>query len=111
MEIWIVDDVNKQMNMNTKGIIDGTLPPGRYIYMEPETFSKIFTPQKIRIILKLMKGDVESLSDLARKLGRKFEAVHRDVKDLEGRDLIKVVRKQNKCIPMLNGPISMKAKV
>ena len=54
-------------------------PRKRVHFMTIKTFNKTFTPERIRLLKYLKNHKVESISDLARRLGRKFEAVHRDI--------------------------------
>jgi len=99
MKIILVSDVKKEMDRRTKSIMDGTAKPGHRIVMTPEIFSKVFSPKRIRLLMEMKKREFESISDLARQVGRKFEAVHRDISYLKGRGLITVKKINNRAIP------------
>ena len=107
MEIKIVDDVRSEMKKDTNKLEKGTAKDRKKIVMTPETFAKVFSPQRIRLLIAIRKNNIKSISDLARQLKRKFEAVHRDIRYLAGLGLIKVVKKEHKAIPILEEHIKM----
>ena len=74
--------------------------------MTPKVFAKVFSPERIRLMLKIKKNNVRNIYQLAKELGRKYEAVHRDIKYLEGMGVIKVKDKDNKKIPFIDEPIA-----
>lgn len=78
------------------------------IFMSPEMFYKIFSPERIKLLMFLSKGKAESISDLARKLGRKFEAVHRDLRYLKGFGLVKLKEEDTGRVPYVGESIEVK---
>lgn len=100
---------------DTKKILDEITPEkmiaerrGHVIFMTPQTFCKVFTPERLKLLMFINKNKIMSISDLARKVGRKFEAVHRDLTYLQGFSVVKV-RKNDACrVPYLDGNIEMR---
>ncbi|MFC1733347.1 hypothetical protein ACFL6I_23860 [candidate division KSB1 bacterium] len=78
----------------------------RVIFMTPEIFAKFFSPERIRLMMYLKEHKVESISDLARKLGRRFEAVHRDIKYLDS--FIKIKRVEANKVPYIDEDLNFK---
>lgn len=79
------------------------------IIMTPEVFAKIFSPQRIRLILRLKKNKINNIYQLAKELNRKYEAVHRDIKYLKGMGIIKIKKKDRSVIPYIDESISIPA--
>ncbi|MFC1691097.1 hypothetical protein ACFL0W_02845 [Nanoarchaeota archaeon] len=77
------------------------------IVMTPEIFAKIFSPARIRLILRLKKNKIKNIYQLAKELNRKYEAVYRDIKYLEGMGIIKIKTKDKKKIPYIDEPITI----
>ncbi|MBD3313839.1 hypothetical protein GF345_05335 [Candidatus Woesearchaeota archaeon] len=78
------------------------------IFMTYDVFCRIFTPERTRMLEYLSNNKVESISDLARKLGRKFEAVYRDLKYLEGFSVVKLRREEANKIPYVDEDINIR---
>ncbi len=109
MQIKIVDVTQVEMDKDIEEIEKGTARPMRKIVMTPETFAKVFSPQRIRLLMAIRKNNFNSVSQLARNLNRKFEAVHRDIAYLRGIGLIKIVKDNNKVIPKMHETIRIPA--
>jgi predicted transcriptional regulator len=77
------------------------------IIVTPEIFTKIFSAQRLSLMLKIKKNKAKNIYQLAKELDRKYEAVYRDIKLLEGYGIIYLVRKDNKQIPLIDGPITI----
>lgn len=77
------------------------------IIVTPDVFSKIFSPQRLRLLLKIKKNNIRNIYQLAKDLGRKYEAVYRDIKYLEGFGLIKIKDKEGKKIPYMDEPVTI----
>ena len=115
MKIEIVEDVKEKMKMDNRyvhDVIKGKvkIDPKRAektIIMTPEVFSKIFSPQKIKLMLKVKRNNVQNIYQLAKELNRKYESVYRDIKFLEGFDIIKLKDKDKKKIPFMDEPITI----
>ena len=75
------------------------------IIITPEVFAKVFSPQRIKLMLKIKRNNILNIYQLAKELGRRYEAVHRDIKYLEGMGIIKIKEKDRKKIPFIDGPI------
>ena len=109
MKIEIVEDLKERMKKDNKyarDVIDGKAKvDGRKaektIIITPETFAKIFSPERIKLMLKIKRNNISNIYQLAKNLNRKYEAVHRDIKLLEGFGIIKLKDKDNKKIPYL----------
>lgn len=71
------------------------------IVFTPKIFAKVFSPEKIRLIHTIQNTKVNSISHLAKILNRKFEAVDRDIKYLEGMSLIYLKQKERSKIPLV----------
>ena len=110
VRIEIVPDIKKKMAEDNKYVRDlmaGKVPlrPAVYTHIfTPETFASTFSPERIRLMLAL-KGWNGNIYQLAKELGRPYEAVHRDITYLEGLGFIKIASKGRRRFPRLAGPI------
>ena len=117
IKIMIVEDIEKYTKETDKYVEDvlaGRVPINKErakhtIVVTPEGFARLFSPEKIRLMLRIRKNKVTNIYQLAKKLGRKYEAVHRDITYLEGFDLIKIKKKDNKKIPYIDENITLTA--
>ncbi len=105
MKIKIIEDWKKEILERKK--IFKKIKKGEKIratektlYFTPKTFSKTFTPERLRLIFLTRKTKIHSISELAKKLNRPFESVHRDVKYLEGLNLITLKENNKRLIPI-----------
>lgn len=73
------------------------------IFMTPEIFHHTFSPERLRLLMMLKEEGAMSISDLAEKVGRKFEAVHRDLRYLEG--IVKFKKEDRRMVPYLDGKL------
>lgn len=112
MKIEIVEDVKEKMKMDNryvKEVIKGRIidkkRAEKTIIMTPKVFAKIFSPERIRLMLKIKRNNIMNIYQLAKELDRKYEAVHRDIKLLEGFGIIKLKEKDREKIPFMEGPI------
>ena len=110
VKIVIVQDRKKYMRevyKYVRDVADGKIEPKpavRTIVFTPETFSAVFSPERVRLMLTLKNWD-GNIYQLAKRLNRPYEAVHRDIAYLEGFGFIKVKSVgRNRC-PRLTGPI------
>src|SRR3989338_9240876 len=107
VKIEIVQDMKKHMkeeNRYIESVISGRIKPKRAvrtIVFTPETFASTFSPERVRLIFAL-KGWDGNIYQLAKKLGRPYEAVHRDISYLEGSGFIKVKSVGRKRYPHLS---------
>jgi len=115
VKIEIVPDIKERMKeswdyvdkvLKGKAKLD-TKKAERTLIMTPNVFAKVFSPERIKLMLKIKKNNVMNIYQLAKELGRRYEAVHRDVKYLEGMGIIKVKEKDNKKIPFMDEKISI----
>jgi predicted transcriptional regulator len=117
VKIEIVENVRKRMKQDdeyVQKVIDGKIPidekkAEHTIITTPELFYKMFTPEKLRLMLRIRRNKIRNIYQLAKELGRKYEAVHRDIKFLKSFGLIKIKTKDNKKIPCLVEPITIPA--
>lgn len=69
------------------------------LLLTPEEFSKVFTPERIRL-LKLLKDKPDlSVNEISKNLKRRREAVSRDIRFLEGIGLIKLEKHARLRVP------------
>ncbi|MCS7386564.1 MAG: ArsR family transcriptional regulator [archaeon GB-1867-005] len=71
-----------------------------YVHAPISKLMKIFTEKKIRILMEIARG-VESISDLARKVGRDVTNVYRDLKILEKHKIVKLEKAGKRVIPRI----------
>ena len=115
MKIEIVEDLREKINMDNKyvkDVIKGKVKIDRKraektIIVTPEIFSKIFSPERIKLMLKIKRNNISNIYQLAKGLNRKYEAVHRDIKLLQGFGIIKIKEKDKKMIPFMNEPLTI----
>ena len=115
MKIEIVEDLKEKMkrdNKYAKEAISGKTKVDRKraertIIVTPETFAKIFSPERIKLMLKIKRNNISNIYQLAKGLHRKYEAVHRDIKLLEGFGIIKLRDKNRKKIPFMDEPLTI----
>jgi len=115
MKIEIVEDLKEKMKMDNKyvkNVIHGKAKVDKKraektIIVTPETFAKIFSPERIKLMLKIKRNSISNIYQLAKELNRKYEAVHRDIKLLEGFGIIKLKDKNKKKIPFMDEPLTI----
>jgi len=107
-EIKVVESISKyNKEINTR-IMKGELTkPERSIVMTPETFSKVFSPERIKLLQRIYKNNARSIYQLAKDLDKPYEVVFRNIKYLEGIGLIEILKKDNKRIPHLTCKLSI----
>lgn len=113
VKIEIVPDIKEKMNESwayVDGVLKGKTKIDRKkaekrIIVTPEVFAKIFSPERIKLMLKIKRNNIMNIYQLAKELDRKYAAVHRDIKLLEGFGVIKIKEKDNKKIPFIDEPI------
>jgi len=115
MKIEIVEDVKERLRMDN-GYVNDLLKgkvkidkkrAEKTIIMTPEIFSKIFSPQRIKLMLKIKRNNIRNIYQLAKELDRKYEAVHRDIKLLEGFGIIQLKDKDRGKVPFMKEPITI----
>ncbi|MBI2139070.1 hypothetical protein HYU13_05755 [Candidatus Woesearchaeota archaeon] len=77
------------------------------LLVTPELFAKIFSPERIKLLLKLGKEPPENIYRLAKALDRKYEAVFRDLKLLEGYGLIVLKAKNRERVPVIEHEVKL----
>ena len=109
MKIEIVSNIKertKQDNAYVKNVMNGARIDAKKaektILVTPELFSKIFSPKRIKLMLKIKDNNLRNIYQLAKGLNRKYEAVYRDVKLLEGFGIIKIKTKDKTKIPFID---------
>ena len=113
VKIEIVPDIKEKMNESwdyVDKVLKGKVKIDRKktektIIITPEIFAKIFSPERIKVILKIKRNRITNIYQLAKSLNRKYEAVFRDIKLLEGFGIIKIKEKDRKKIPYIDEPI------
>ena len=115
MKIEIVENIKDKMKMDNKyarDLVGGKVRLNRKrsektIIITPEVFAKIFSPERIKLMLKIKRNNISNIYQLAKELHRKYEAVYRDIKLLEGFGIVKLKDKNHKKIPFMNGPLTI----
>jgi len=101
-EIKIVESIsNYNKEMDKRIANDEIKKPVSDLVMTPETFSKVFSPERIKLLQRLYKNNLKSIYQLAKELDKPYEVVFRNIKYLEGIGLVKIVDKDNKKSPQL----------
>lgn len=107
-EIKVVGSIrkyNKEIDEKlTKGVLD---KPEKGIVMTPETFSKVFSPERIKLLQRIYRNNVKSIYQLAKELDKPYEVVFRNIKYLAGIGLINIKEKDNKKIPHITRKLSI----
>src|SRR3989339_1366123 len=107
-KIKIVESVSKYSREISQKIKDGTLEkPESGIVMTPETFSKAFSPERIKLLQRIYRNNIRNIYQLAQELDKPYEVVFRNVKYLEGIGLIKINDKGHKKIPQMPRKLSI----
>jgi len=115
MKIEIVEGLSKKMKGDNAYVKDAIAGKTRIlgkkaektIVMTPEIFAKVFSPQRVKMILRIEKNRIKNIYQLAKILGRKYEAVHRDIKLLEGFGIIKLKKKDREVKPFIEEKIRL----
>jgi predicted transcriptional regulator len=114
MKIEIVENLKEKMKADNPYVKDvesrakiDRKKAEKAIIITPETFAKIFSPERIKLMLKIRKNNISSIYQLAKEMRRKYEAVHRDIKLLEGFGIIKIKDKNKKKIPFMDEPLTI----
>lgn len=109
MEIKIVTDSEKNKRKEfwdkvEKG--EKVKAEEKTLYLTPQTFAKTFSPERIKLVIAVRQNKIESISQLAKILNRPFESVHRDVKYLEGLNLIRLEKHERAMVPIIQRSIN-----
>jgi predicted transcriptional regulator len=81
--------------------------PETNIVMTPEVFSKVFTPERIKLLHRIYRNKIKNIYQLAREMGKPYEVVFRNIKYLEGTGLVRIKTIDNKKIPYFNHKFSI----
>ncbi|MBS3119266.1 HTH domain-containing protein [Candidatus Woesearchaeota archaeon] len=107
VKIEIVADVKQKMKEDNKHVADilkgkkKINEAEKTIVISPEIFSKIFSPQKINLLLEIKHSEPKNIYQIAKELGRSYEAVYRDIKLLEGFGILRVSTEERKKYPSM----------
>lgn len=107
-EIKIVESIskyNKEINRKIQaGLLD---KPEEGLVMTPETFNKVFSPERIKLLQRIYRNKIKSIYQLAKDINKPYEVVFRNIKYLEGLGLLEVKKKENKNIPHISCKLSI----
>ena len=107
-EIKVVASVSKYNREINEKIMKGeSYKPEKRIIMTPETFSKVFSPERIKLLQRIYRNNIKSIYHLAKELDKPYEVVFRNIKYLAGIGLIKILEKDKKKIPHLTCKLSI----
>jgi predicted transcriptional regulator len=102
MKIKIVDSMREYEEEVNARLKKGALrEPEKAIVMTPEIFSKVFSPERIKLLQRIFRNNVKNIYQLAKELDKPYEVVFRNIKYLEGVGLVKIDEKDKKKIPHL----------
>ena len=114
MKIEIVENIKERMKLDNKyvrEVINGkkidTKRAEKTIILTPEGFAKIFSPERIKLMLRIKRDKIRNIYQLAKEVGRKYEAVYRDIKLLEGFGIIQLKDKDRGKVPFMKEPITI----
>ena len=88
-----------QMDTILDDMIKGKVPEGATIYLDQRALIQVFTKKRLELIESIEAVRPTSIQQLVIKLKRKKQAVYRDLKLLEGHDIIKLHKQGRKVIP------------
>jgi len=101
-KIIIVESIYEYEKEITKRAIEGTVKtPVTGMVMTPETFTKVFSPERIKLLQRIYRNDIKNIYQLAKELGKPYEVVFKNIKYLQGIGLVKIKEKGRKMIPSL----------
>ena len=107
-KIKIVESIVKYNNELNQKIKDNIIKnPERGIVMTPETFSKVFSPERIKLLQRIYRNNIKNIYQLAKELEKPYEVVFRNIRYLEGMGLIRIEEKDNKKIPQMSCKLSI----
>ena len=108
MEIKVVTSISKYNKEINKKIEAGTLDETeKGLVMTPETFNKVFSPERIKLIQRIYRNNIKSIYQLAQELDKPYEVVFRNIQYLAGIGIIEVKKKDNKDVPHLVSKLSI----
>lgn len=101
VEIIVMDDeeYGEHLNKLFEKVKDGKISefePHKIVARTTEGIGKILTRERIRLLHTIREEKPESISELARMLGRKESNVHNDLTFLEGIGLLEIRKGKNK---------------
>lgn len=107
-EIRIVESIDEYHKKLYEKVMKGKIKtPVRGMIMTPETFNKVFSPERIKLLKKIYRNNVKNIYQLAKELDKPYEVVFRNIKYLEGIGLIRIMEKGNKKIPNISCRLSI----
>lgn len=100
MNIKIVESISAYNRELARKIKRGDLKTAeRGIVLTPETFSKVFSPERIKLLKRIYRNNMNNIYQLAKELDKPYEVVFRNIKYLEGLGLIEIKDVDNTKIP------------
>ena len=102
----------KKRAENLKGIIHGLVSgkidlPNDTLILEPEVLLEVFTARRIELIQYINSCKPQSINELAELVGRKKQAVFRDLKTLERNELVTLTKKGKNVIPQVKQKLAV----
>lgn len=88
---------NKAFEFLDRVIEDPDRYPDRLVifFWSDEELSRLFTVERLKLLRKVKKRTYNSITELAEEVGRDISSVRKDLKLLEGYDLVKLERVGN----------------
>ena len=110
VEIVVMERAKYKDHMRkvSEAIMAGKQGRKKTVVMTPEIFAKAFSAKRLEMLVQMAKDGSGSVSELARKLGRRTEVVYRDLRFFEQLGIVKLTAgERNSLIPELVGEIRM----
>ncbi|MFH1637356.1 MAG: hypothetical protein ABIB71_02950 [Candidatus Woesearchaeota archaeon] len=82
-------------------MINGRIPNNALIFPDANVLSEVFTKKRLELISLIESAKPRSIQMLADLSGRKKEAVHRDLKLLEGHEIVELSKTGRKVVPRI----------
>jgi len=83
-------------------MINDRIPNNVTIFLDLGVLAEIFTKRRMELVKKIDEVNPQSIQELAEELDRKKQAVHRDLKLLEGHNIIELVKNGKKVVPIIS---------
>lgn len=95
------------MNDLTEQLLNGSIdiPDNAAIFLDPVVLAAVFTKKRLELIRTIKKNNPQSIQELANLTKRTKQAVDRDVKYLEGMNILELRSKGKAKVPKVKAPV------
>lgn len=97
----------EMMNDLTEQLLNGSIdiPDNAAIFLDPVVLAAVFTKKRLELIRTIKKNNPQSIQELANLTKRTKQAVDRDVKYLEGMNILELRSKGKAKVPKVKAPV------